>query len=97
MAATRLSNGISQSVNPCHFRQNHIVCGLLSLLSYHSAVEILEQLRQGVAEFELVSSPFSSTPTSNLRTLQHKALPFGFLTETRTSTHNFFARIGPSL
>nr|GMC93763.1 OTU domain-containing protein At3g57810 [Ipomoea batatas] len=62
-----------------------------------SNVEILEQLRQGVAEFELVSSPFSSTRTSNLRTLQHKALPFGFLTEARTSTHNFFARIGPSL
>ncbi|KAK9290614.1 hypothetical protein L1049_008786 [Liquidambar formosana] len=50
---------------------------------------ILEQLRHGIAEFKLTSSPVASVSTTNC----HKS-PATFLGD---NSHGFFARIGPAL
>lgn len=51
---------------------------------------ILEQLRNGVAEFELVSSPVTSISTN----VSRNAIQSIFTTE---NAHRFFARIGPTM
>ncbi|CAH9088927.1 unnamed protein product [Cuscuta epithymum] len=63
-----------------------------------SNVEILEQLREGVAEFELFSSPFPPTSTLNPKTqLHHHAFHHRVPDGNLKSSLHFFARIGPSL
>lgn len=54
-----------------------------------NAEGILEQLRLGIAKFELVSSPVASISNPNSQTC-----PTAF---HRDSNHLFFARIGPPL
>ncbi|XP_022747204.1 OTU domain-containing protein At3g57810 isoform X2 [Durio zibethinus] len=51
---------------------------------------ILEQIRNGIAKFELVSSPVSSIATPSV----FHTLPTAFL---GNNSNRFFARIGPSL
>ncbi|XP_052174158.1 OVARIAN TUMOR DOMAIN-containing deubiquitinating enzyme 3 [Diospyros lotus] len=57
----------------------------------HSNETVLEQLKHGLAEFELVSSPVASVSTRKIRTLSTSTL---LLCD---NAHRFFARIGPSL
>ncbi|XVE97022.1 hypothetical protein REPUB_Repub02eG0274700 [Reevesia pubescens] len=52
---------------------------------------ILEQIRHGIAKFELVSSPVSSVSTPSVS----RTLPTAFLGDN--GSNGFFARIGPSL
>ncbi|XP_010517086.1 PREDICTED: OTU domain-containing protein At3g57810 [Camelina sativa] len=56
---------------------------------------ILEQLRNGFARFELVSSPTASVSDSISSTSQ-SSLPASFLSVTKGNSYVFFARIGSS-
>lgn len=63
----------------------------MSLYFVHVCMQdvVLEQLRNGIAHFELVSTPVSSIAAPNPKTC-----PTTFLGDY---SHRFFARIGPSL
>ena len=58
-----------------------------SLTGLFISENVLEQLRQGIAKFELVSSPVASISNPNPQTL-----PVSFY---RDNTNLFFARIAP--
>lgn len=66
---------------------------IINFWVFYIAENILEQLRNGFARFELVSSPTASVSDS----ISSTSIPASFLGATKGNSYVFFARIGSSM